>query len=300
VGDVAAERIDLTLRRTFDALTHVTDDPLVHGGEASFGRFLQRLAGGDRSFVGLPAFVMFAFRHRCFFVRKGSGLTSLIHLTGKRIGTPDAWRATGNTWARSYLRQSGVRIGSISWLIGPVNPGEPPPPPEVLPPGVETAPTGRYLRDMLLAGDLDALLCPWPPTGFYDPGSSITRLFPDYRAVEREYYQRTKIYPALHVVVLKRQLVDRHPWVVKSIYTALKQARERSDANLWISPDSSPWLLADLEEQVALMGRDFQPYGFRENRHMVVTFCAELLAQDLIRQPLDPDAVFAEFEQLMR
>ena len=299
MGDVKAEGIDLTLIRAFDALARVTGDQAVHGGEASFSRSVQRFAAGDRSLVALPAFVMRAFRHRCFFVRRGSGLTDVSHLAGKRVGT-DAWPASGNTWSRAILRGRGLDIWSIRWVVGSVSPGDPPPAPDVLPPGVELAPAGRSLREMLLAGELDALMCPWPPAGFYEKDGQITRLYEDYRSAEHEYYRRTKIYPGHHIVVLKRDLLDRHPWTIRSIYAALRQAREQVDSTRWKNPDSSPWLLAELEEQAALLGSDYQPYGYRENHRMVAAFCEEQLAQGLIPKPIDPDIFFGEFEKFMR
>jgi 4,5-dihydroxyphthalate decarboxylase len=150
---------------------------------------------------------------------------------------------------------------------------------------------------MVAAGDLDAMMAPWPPAGFEAPGSPLARLYPDYRTAEREYYRRTRIFPGLHIVVLRRPLVDRYPWVVPSLYDALVRARERSEANHRVLHESSPWVLADLEEQAALMGADFQPYGYRdrENRAMVAAFCAEQFAEGLIATPLDPDALFADF-----
>lgn len=106
-------------------------EPAVHGGEASFSRYVQRLAGGDRAFVGLPAFVMREFRHRNFFVRRDSELTDLGQLAGTRIGL-DAWPASGNTWSRALLREAGVPLDQARWVVGPVNPGDPPPAPDVL------------------------------------------------------------------------------------------------------------------------------------------------------------------------
>jgi 4,5-dihydroxyphthalate decarboxylase len=138
-------------------------------------------------------------------------------------------------------------------------------------------------------------MCPWPPAGFNEPNSAIVRLYADYRTAEREYYRRTRLYPAHHLVVLRRPIVERHPWIVRTLHAVFKQARERSEANHRVLHESSPWVLADLEEQTALMGADFQPYGYRENRHMVAAFCAEQLAQGLIPKPLDPDALFADF-----
>lgn len=127
LGDVEAEGVDLTLIRAFDALDRFRTDAAIHGGEASFSQYVQSTASEDRSLVGLPIFIMREFRHRCFFVRRGSGLTGAAALAGRRVET-DAWGASGNTWSRAILRVEGVRLESIRWIVGPVNPGDPPPP----------------------------------------------------------------------------------------------------------------------------------------------------------------------------
>jgi len=154
------------------------------------------------------------------------------------------------------------------------------------------------LGDLLLAGHLDALMCPWPPRGFDDPHSGIRRLYRDFRSAEREYYRRTKLYPGHHVVALRRMFFDRHPGAAVPIFRAFAQARERSEHNRRVLHETSPWVLADLEDQTALMGPDFRPYGYRENRAMVAAFCEEQFAQGLIAEPLNPDLLFADFESL--
>jgi 4,5-dihydroxyphthalate decarboxylase len=294
-GDVRPEGIDLQLLRTFDALPRVMQDPAIHGGEASFSRYVQRLAGGDRAFVGLPVFIMREFRHRNFYVRRDHRYTDLAQLAGARIGL-DAWPASGNTWSRGLLREAGVALDRVRWVVGAVNPGAPPPAADALPPGVELA--KRPMRDMLLEGELDVLVWAWTPAGFYAPDSPIVRLFPDYRRAERDYYRRTGIYPGHHIVVLRRDLVEREPWAVRSVYRAFAEARAVADRNRLQLHESSPWLLADLEESAALLGPGFSPYGYRENRAMVAAFCAEQSAQGLIAKPIDPDSVFADFERL--
>lgn len=188
---------------------------------------------------------------------------------------------------------------SVRWLVGQVSPNYKPVPPDVLPDGVEAVPAGRMLVDMLLAGELDALMCPWPPEGFYEDGSQVTGLYEDYRTAERDYFRRTGIHPAHHIVALKRELVDRNPWIVRAIYTSLDEARKRSEQTRWALTETSPWLLAELEETRALMGPDFQPYGIGENRHMVAAFCEEQYAQRLVNTPIGPADVFADFEGLM-
>jgi 4,5-dihydroxyphthalate decarboxylase len=297
LGDVRADGVDLRLLRSFDALRRFADDPEIEGGEASFSQYLRRIASGDRSLAGLPVFIMREFRHRCFFVRRDSDRAGLADLAGARIGT-DNWGASGNTWSRALLRAAGVALDGIRWLVGPVNPGDPPADARSLPAGVAVTPHGRPLGEMLLAGDLDALMCPWPPRGFEDPHAGIRRLFQDYRGVEREYYRRTEIYPAHHVIVLRRAFFERHPGAAVPIFRAFVRARELSEHNHRVLHETSPWVLADLEEQIALMGRDFRPYGYRQNRPMVAAFCEEQFAQGLIPEPLNPDLLFADFESL--
>jgi len=294
-GDVTVEGLDLTVLRTFDALQRAAD-PAVHGGEASFSRYVQRLAAGDRSLVGLPIFVMREFRHRNFYVRRDSELRAIADLAGRRVAM-DAWPNSGNTWTRALMREEGVPLDRVQWVVGRVHAGDAAPPADTLPRGVELA--RRPLRDLLQEGELDTLVWAWTPEGFYDPDGPFRRLFEDYRTAERDYYRRTRLFPAHHLVVLKRDVVDRQPGAVRAVQAAFEAARARASDTRWKLHESSPWLLDDLEAQARLMGPGFQPYGLGpENRRMVARFCEEQHAQGLIARPLDPAAVFAEFEAL--
>jgi 4,5-dihydroxyphthalate decarboxylase len=297
LGDVRPERIDLKLIRAFDALDQLRRNEHIHGGEASFSQYLQRVAAGDHSFVGLPVFVMREFRQRCFFVRRGSGMRDVADLGGRAVGT-DAWAASGNTWSRAILRERSVPWEGIRWMVGPVDTGDAVRPGAPLPAGVEAAPPGRSLSDLLLGGDLDALMCPWPPRAFHQPDAAVVRLYPDYRTVEREYFRRTRLFPAHHLIVLRRALVDEHPWVVASLFRAFVESRARSTANRRMLHESSPWILADLEEQDALMGPEYRADGVHANRAMIAAFCEEQFAQRLIEKPIAPQTLFADFERV--
>ena len=114
-GDVAVEGVDLNFDRKTD-MSQFMADPSFHAGERSFSQYLIRSSQGEREFVGLPVFVMRGFRHRCFFVRRGSELRALKDLAGKRVGT-NGWPDTGNTWSRAVLREQGVRIDQIDWWL---------------------------------------------------------------------------------------------------------------------------------------------------------------------------------------
>lgn len=297
MGDVHVDGLDLTVQRSFDALTRLSD-PSLQGGETSFSRYLQALARGDNSLVGLPVWPMRGFRQRTFFVRDDSSMTDVAELAGRRVGINE-WPATGNTWARAVLRERGVDIWSIQWLVGQVSVGYKPVPPDKLPKGVERAPDDRLLIDMLVGGEIDAVCCPWPPAGFYDPGARFRRLYVDFKSAERDYYRRTGVYPGHHIVVLKRGFVDRHPEAVGKVYRAFDESRRQSLATHRALAETLPWLLAELEEDATLMGPEIQPYGVAENHHMVAAFCDELYAQGLAAEPIDPSLPFAEFERQM-
>jgi 4,5-dihydroxyphthalate decarboxylase len=298
-GDVRAGGIDLNLVRTWDALPRVAANSAdVHGGEASFGRYMLGVAAGDRSLVGLPIFLMRGFRQRCFFVRQDCQLRSVEDLAGKRVGINE-WPATGNTWARALLREAGVDIMSVLWLVGQVSDGYKPVPDDPLPAGVERQ-KDRLLVDLLIGGEIDALLCPWPPVGFYEPESPVRRLYPDFARVEQAYFERSGIYPGHHVLVLRRSLVDAHPEVVGSVYSAFDEARTATEANFRAVAETLPWLLAELEQDTRLMGQDLHPYGVEPNRRMIEAFCEEQFAQGLVQKRLDPSFAFAEFEELTR
>ena len=295
LGEVVAEGADLRFERTADALDRTLADASVDAGELSFARHLARLAGGDRSFVGLPIFPHRAFRHRCFFVRRGSGLRALTDLAGKRVGTNE-WPATGNTWSRAALREQGVAIEGISWWVGSINGAPSNRPQGALPPHVQPCPPGRTLLEMLLNGELDALMCPKPPRGFHEPDGPIVRLLPDYRRAEQEYHRRTGVYPAHHIVGLRRGVFERDPWLAASLYRALDGSIRRWSAESRPLTELTPWMLAELEEVGALMGPRWNANGVEPNRPMIQALCDELHAQGLIGRPLEAAAVFAEFE----
>lgn len=295
-GDVGVEGVSLKLYRdTPGAIDRTLTDPSIDCGEMSLSRYILGLASGDRSFVGLPFFAYRGFRHRCFFVLCSSRLQDLRQLAGKRVGTND-WPATGNVWSRALLREQGVPISNIHWYIGPVdNPKVPRRPQGVLPPYVQLIPPDRALCDMLLSGELDALMCPLPPKGFYDTNSPIVRLYPDYQQVEQDYYCRIGIYPPHHIIGMRREAFERNPHVAHSLYTALEKSRILWQGRRRTWSETTPWYQAELEQITILMGYDWQPNGIEFNSKSIQTFCDELFAQGLLSQPLDAGTVFSEF-----
>jgi 4,5-dihydroxyphthalate decarboxylase len=298
-GDVVAEDLDIRLDRdTAGAIDRMTNDTSNLIGEISLTKHLARLAEGDRSIVGVPIFPTRVFRHRAFYVRRGSDLRSLTDLAGRRAGI-DQWLATGSTWSRAAMREQGVAIDSLRWWVGTLDGSPSKRPLGELPSYVQPSPPGRGLRDMLVDGELDVLVGP-EPAGLNEPDSPIVRLFPDYRRVEREYYLRMGFYPAHHIFGIRRPFFDREPWVARALYLALEESKQRWQASRRKLTDTTPWIQADIEEATALMGHDWSPNGVEPNRKLVQHVCDELHAQGFIEQPLDGATAFTEFEEVMR
>ena len=226
-GDVVPEGIDLEYD-TDHGLGPVADDPSCHGGEASLGMFMIDTSRGDRSYVGLPIFPMFAFRHRCFLVRRGTTIGDLKELEGKRVGM-DGWPNSGNTWTRVTLGQAGR--GHLEDHLGDrADRGAGRTPDTAAcrsdaPPNVVAGPAGKSMVDLLLAGEIDVLVAAFMPTGFFSPESPIVPMIPDYRAAETAYYQEHGYIPAHHIVKLHREVVERDPWIVKSLMTAFTASK---------------------------------------------------------------------------
>ncbi len=294
LGDVTVEGVDLTIVRAFDAPQRVLADPTIDGGEGSFSRYLQRVASSDDTFVGLPAFVMRGFRHRCVFVRRGSIFSDsdFSDLVGRRVGLNE-WGATGHTWTRAAFRERGIDLPDIRWFVGRLSPTAPPVAATALPSYVESIQQGATLTEQLLAGELDAILSSEPPDGFHATEGPIVRLFLDFVSAERSYFARTGIEPAHHLVVLRREILADHPWLPGRLLQALEESRQQAARTRRLLGDVTPWILAELEETEALMGPKAGAYGAEPNRAMIAAFCAEQFAQGLVSEPIDTESVLA-------
>jgi 4,5-dihydroxyphthalate decarboxylase len=291
-GDVVDERV----RVVRGSIRAAQTDEHVGAAELSFARHVARVAKHDESWVAVPAFVRRGFSHRAWFVRRGSNYANFSDLVGKRIGTNE-WAASGNTWARAAAREQGVLPSDVEWVVGSINGGavarvDP------LPPHGRYADTEEALAGLLIRGDLDALVCPDPPDGFYDSDSQVVRLLDDFRAAERAYYHRTGVFPAYHVVGVRRHVFEQDPGLLDAIFDLLSAARRLWSSTRLAEGDTSPWLLADLEETMALIGKEWQPYGVDENLRVIEYFCDELLAQGMIERRVSVSEVFADFTRL--
>jgi 4,5-dihydroxyphthalate decarboxylase len=247
--------------------------------------------------VAIPVFPSFAFRHSAIWVREGAGIREPRDLVGKRVGVPK-YHMTAAVWVRGILEDEyGVAPGDLHWFEG----GEGAAVKEVdvtLPAGLrhELVPGDRTLGQMLRAGELDAFV------GARRPGGAggvapVRRLFPEFRRVERAYYEKTGIFPVMHTVVLKEELARQHPWLPLALYEAFTEAKRLAYQRLSDTatlPYVLPWLVAEVEETRALMGDDPFPYGVARTRKTVETLAGYSFRQGLASRRLTSRELFYE------
>jgi 4,5-dihydroxyphthalate decarboxylase len=301
-GAVKADGINLTLIHgtggswpmRAEMLRRALQDPAVQGGEASMAGHLRRLDKDDRSHVALPVFPLRNFTARDLYVRQGGPIKTPADLIGKHIGMYD-WVASGSIWYRHFLRFIGVPPERLEWWIGDIDEPRAPTHVYTLPPGVHPAPAGRSLSQMLVAGDLEAVYSP-PRPRLYDPATGpIVRLFPDIRAVERDYFRQTGMFPPQHLVILRREVWEQNRWIAKSLTDAFIRCNEVFREAVRHFPYVSPWLDAELEETEALMGADFHPYGFDANRGAIEVFCETARSLGIVERHITAEEYFAEY-----
>jgi 4,5-dihydroxyphthalate decarboxylase len=268
--------------------------------EMSLSSYTASLHHEQPPFIAIPAFPSRFFRHSCIFVSAKSGIRRAEELKGKRVGVPE-YQMTAPVWIRGILSdEHGVKVTDYEHCSG----GEEEPGREEklklnLPPGIRVKPIGetQTLARMIAEGDIDALVTARAPSSFHKQPDAVKRLFPDYVAAERDYYRRTKIFPIMHTVVIRRELYEAHPWLAMSIYKALVAAKAKAMAlydQTAALPAMVPWLTAHLEEARREMGEDWWPYGLTPNRHVLDTFLRYHHEQGLSKRRLSPEDLFAK------
>jgi 4,5-dihydroxyphthalate decarboxylase len=250
-------------------------------------------------FIAIPVFPSRFFRHSCIYIHTGSGILEPKDLTGKRIGNPE-YQMTAPVWIRGILSDEyGVPVTGATYLSGgEEEPGRPEKLALSLPPQfrLEAIPSTKTLSQMIESGEIDALYTARAPSTFTHGSGKVQRLFPDYAAVERAYYLKTKIFPIMHTVVIRREVYEQHRWVAQSLYKAFVAAQREVYEDLHETAALMfmlPWLLPHVEETEKLMGRNFWPYGLEQNERTLGTFLRYSFEQGLSQRQLTPRELFA-------
>ena len=266
--------------------------------EMSFAWYLGSFVPPRRHMVAIPVFPSRMFRHSAIYVHGRSGIKDPSDLVGKRIGVPE-YQQTAGVWIRGMLADDyGVAVDAVSYHQGGLTaPGRR----ESMvrqPEGVDLSPIGPddTLSELLERGEIDAIYTAHAPVGFGERAARIERLFPDYRREEQAYYQRTGIFPIMHTVVIRADVLDAHPWLARSLMKGFEEAKAIALRDVFepaAAKCTLPWLMAEAEETERVFGtRDFWPYGLERNRHVIETFVRYAHEQGLIPDRLAVEELF--------
>lgn len=261
--------------------------------ELSFCNYLIAAARGSCPYVALPIFPTRCFRHHALFIRTDRGIREPKDLAGKRVGLRE-YTNTVSLVVRGVLQHHyGVDLQRIAWIVGDIDQRERAAADIRTPviPGMDIAPAGRdLLADMLASGAIDGLIAYSPPRCLGEAG--VGRMFERWWEDEQRYFDATGIFPIMHVVAVRRSLIERHPTLAPALYRAFSAAKECAIRDLEIeqAPKTMlPWAPAHLAETRRALGHDFWPYGLEANRATLEAQIGWAHEQGLIdrRAPLD-------------
>ncbi|MGH6769595.1 MAG: ABC transporter substrate-binding protein [Xanthobacteraceae bacterium] len=298
-GEVKAEDIDLDFvandhpRAIFDKMARLEYD----AAEMSSSDYFRHAARGDCPMVAIPVFPSRVFRHGYIAVDRRQ-VRAPKDLVGKRIGVP-LYAMTAAIFIRGLLQHDhGVDFSGATWVEGGMNDTKPHGAPSSIPlvrkVALELYTDTTSLNDRLENGNIAAVIGSGLPKAL-KTNPDIVRLFPDYHAREKDYYRRTKIFPIMHLVVIRRDLYDRHPFVAASLYKAFCAAKDiahRKMRELGTLRYMLPWMAAELEEIDDVFDGDPWPYGIEPNRPSLEALVQYLADQALIEKPVPLETLF--------
>ena len=229
-----------------------------------------------RAYTLIPVFPLRVFRHKSIFIRTDRGIEKPEDLRGKRIATT-GYSSTSLTWIRGVLQDEyGVTPDDVQWVVSSTDSaakvsGGPSKQENVLPEGlsVSMGPAGQDESDLLESGEVDALFHAAEPRAYIEGHPKVARLFPDSRAVERAYFSKTGIFPIMHAVAIRKDVLEQYPWLAEAVFTAYSRSKQLAydylSKSAWYKT-SLPWVTQEMEETRALMGKNYWPYGIEANR----------------------------------
>jgi len=286
-----------------DLNTHVFSGPQeFEVTEIGLSPFILAYANEDfRDYSLIPVFPIRQFRHKSVFIHTDRGIERPEDLKGRRVGTP-GYSSTSLTWIRGFMQHEyGVTPKDVEWVVsaadssakdaGKVSKQE-----RVTPEGISISvgPEGKDESQMLMDGDVDALFHAAEPKAFAAGHPKIKRLFDDSRATERDYFARTGIFPIMHAVAMRNDVIDAHPWLPEAVFNAYSQAKQMQYEAMrmqWIF-GTLPWFGQEFEQTRELMGENFWPYGIEANRKTLEALFQYSYEQGLAKKRLTIEDLF--------
>lgn len=299
-GSVRPEGIDL------NCMNHVVEETFFRMArhrefdvaEMSLSSYTVSLSRPERPFVAIPVFPSRMFRHGFTYVSAKSGIREPKDLIGKRIGTPE-YQLTAPVWIRGILQDEyGIDPASAEYVTGGLfEPGREEKIKLDLPAKfrLRTIGPGKTLSAMIATGEIDAIQAPHPPSTFYTEPSAVRRLFENYVEIERAYFRKTKIFPIMHTVAIRREVYEANRWIAQSLFKAFAAAQRHVYEQLHHQEAYQtmlPWLMAHVEEARRELGEDWWAYGIEPNRHVLDTFLRYHHEQGLSPRRYKPEELF--------
>jgi 4,5-dihydroxyphthalate decarboxylase len=266
--------------------------------ELSFSSYVVGLSKGEPDYVGIPAFLSRAFRHSSIYIRNDQGIETPQDLTGKRVGVAE-YQLTANVWARALLEDEyGVKPSDCSWVRGGMEVADRPEkiklklPADVI---MESAPKGRTLNQMLADGELDAFIGPRALSCFDNKHPNVVRLFADSRRDAIQYYEKTSIFPIMHLLGVRRSIAEAQPWLPMALLKAFEESKRLALQSLRDTSATKvtlPFVEEQIDAAVKLMGDDFWSYGFKGNELVLDTFLEHHYRQGLSARRVEAEELF--------
>jgi 4,5-dihydroxyphthalate decarboxylase len=299
-GEIKPDGIDLNFlvmdnpREIFDRMSNRLE---FDACEMSSSEFVSRYAAKKLPFVALPVFASRVFRHGYIVVNRRL-VKSPKDLEGKRVGVP-LYTQTAAIFIRGLMQHDlGIDLSTIEWVEGAINEPGGYGNPSVMPllKAVNRTPntSGKSLSELIETGEIAAIIGSNLPRSL-KRHPDVVRLFPDYRAREKDYYRRTRIFPIMHLVVIRNDVYDKSPFVATSLYNAFCAAKDRAREKMRFSGTLRymlPWLSDDVEEIDDVFGGDCWPYGVEANRPTLEALVSYMVEQGLIGEAVAVEKLF--------
>ncbi len=270
--------------------------------EMSASSYLMQVASGNSAYQAIPVFVSRAFRHGGIYVRKDRFIQTPKDIEGKRVGVPE-YQMTMALWVRGILSDEyGVETDKLRYRTGGTNKaGRKERLPLELPDRMDVSPIDetRTLNDLLVDGELDAIITPEPPLAFQQGHVNIGRLIADPLRAERDYFRKSAMFPIMHLIGIRKTVIAENPGLAGQLHHAFVEARRMTMNIMKDAATASanrvhlPWFSAEWEATIELMGAEFWPYGVSENRKELEAMCRYSYEQHLTSRHMDVEELFA-------
>ena len=299
VGDVRAEGIDhnwLNLGH-HECFARFTSNREFDVSEISFAKFSAQVTRENSDIIGLPVICSRLFRFSSFYVNKKSGIKTIQDLKGKKVGSPE-WAHSAAVYMRGWMHnEMGVSLQDVHWIQAGANAAGREEKVELnLPEGVQlTRIKDKSLSELLSSGEIDCAIIARPPTCFLEGHPDIIRLFPNFLEMEEEYYDRTKVYPIMHIIAMRRSILDENPWVARNLMNAFQESKRRSLERLFdpaVSRYPLPWLASYARRMRDKFEGDPFPYGIEENRPTWEQMSLYTFQQGIAHRQFTPEEIF--------